>query len=678
MGWRTRLVVTPVPSVNVGLTLQDDDIFSTQLSFSVGALFPSSNSSSALAASAYEEGYNPMIDRLSGRFVKNSTVIVDNYVAQTGDGVVATNPETGNDWFFSFADLNASGNGNFESPFPTFQQALNEAGGFPNDSVAYVLSGGTVDAATGLTIPEGVIFMSDGVAQVLPIGNLPPGSGTSIILPGSGTGNLATIENSELIVFNPDTTIDGFNLEGGLQIIDVGGDLTIVDNVITDATEKSINIQNTAITDGGTITIIDNMIESTADDVEGIEIEFYSYSSSDDIIITGNTINTGDEGSEGIEIDVYEGSSIGSILISDNIIDSDNDGVEIDFGGRASGGGTSGFSEDITITGNTITTDDNEGIDIDIDYASSVGNITVSNNAINADEEGVEIQFDDDSTAKDIVISGNTIEAGTEGVNIQLERDNGPFVGNITISGNVIDSNNEGIEIDIGRRSSSVSTSGFSEDITITGNTITTDNEEGVDIDINDASSVGNITVSNNMIDAEEEGIEIQLDDDSTAEDIVVSDNTIEAGNEGVNIQLDRDDGPSVGNITVSENVINADQEGIEIRLDDDSTAKDIVVSSNIIEASEDAILINLDDSSVGVVSVVENEVTSGEDGVDLDNDSGSSICAVVSGNAVEDPGGSSFQYLLDGGDAIKLDSVLPSGNVSIGGNVAANTGCAP
>ncbi|MBF2084226.1 right-handed parallel beta-helix repeat-containing protein [Thermoleptolyngbya sp. C42_A2020_037] len=279
LGWRLRLDADVNPSLNLGLALQDDDLFGTHLLFSATLTFPRIRPRGPIG--------NPMLvqARLGEPILRARGIALDRQqeVERSTQQVTMPlmNPEEEQPYRFHHVILGrgAGGDGTFERPFGTVQAALNATRSDGND-VVYVDAGRRVDIPA-FTIPDRVQVLSQGPAQLL--GGLPfPGfprtdvrlpfspvlnyrDGVLVRLPLSGDGNFPVIRGggADLVRLGNRTVLAGFRLEEAAGNAIVGTsirDVELRDNSIRNAGDRGIFLDNVT----GSVVIFDHQLRNIA------------------------------------------------------------------------------------------------------------------------------------------------------------------------------------------------------------------------------------------------------------------------------------------------------------------------------------------------------------------------------------------------------------------------------
>lgn len=275
LGWRLRLEARPTQNINLGVALQDDDIFGTNIVFSAGLTWPRVRPRGPLT----EE--QEVVARLGEPLVRNPGIAVDTYeesetiVEETTEPLM--NPEEEAPYRFVHVTLGQQGgDGTFENPFGTVQEALNATVSDGNN-IVYVDAGNHA-VIPALTIPDRVRVLSQGPEQLLagmpfpgfpelparlpfsPVTNFD--DGILVRLPFSADGNFPLIQDSaatNLVRMGDRTVLSGFriaNANGNGVFANSVTDVEIRDNTITNAGERGIFLNNVT----GSVVLFDNTI----------------------------------------------------------------------------------------------------------------------------------------------------------------------------------------------------------------------------------------------------------------------------------------------------------------------------------------------------------------------------------------------------------------------------------
>ncbi len=240
VGGKLRVEVRPTDYLNLGLGVQHDDLFGTNILFTIGGTFPGTRPS----------GYRKPPDepesvwaRMGESVSRTASIIVDQQVESESftqqSNVVATNPNTGQPWVFAQVAEGGSGNGTFESPFGTVQEGVGIAQSDGN-SIVYVRSGTAADTGS-ITIPAQVQLLSAGVLQQINTQEF-----GLVTLPFSGSGQLTNFTGT--ITMEDQSVLSGFNLTSnngpGIAVRDLNF-VTIRDSNIVSSGEAALLLENT-------------------------------------------------------------------------------------------------------------------------------------------------------------------------------------------------------------------------------------------------------------------------------------------------------------------------------------------------------------------------------------------------------------------------------------------------
>ncbi|QQE65798.1 hypothetical protein GFS31_24880 [Leptolyngbya sp. BL0902] len=311
LGWRLRLAADITPNFNSGLALQGDGLFGTRLVFSVGATFPGIRPA----------GEIPDADQVRARLGEPTARQPEIAVQITSEreelveraSQALQNPEREEDYRFQHVVLGRSGgDGTFENPFGTVQDALDATVSDGND-VVYV-DGATDVLIPALTIPDQVQLLSQGPRQQL--AGLPfsgfeitptrlPFSATVnyvdgivVELPFSGDGNFPRMDGATL---GNRTVLAGFRFEDVAGNAVVGNGVSNVElrnNTITNPGQRGIFLNDV----GGSVILFDNVANgargTAADSGQGILIRNTTTLNAANITIAGFQANRNRVGME--------------------------------------------------------------------------------------------------------------------------------------------------------------------------------------------------------------------------------------------------------------------------------------------------------------------------------------------------------------------------------------------
>ncbi|NET59577.1 MAG: hypothetical protein F6K47_26545 [Symploca sp. SIO2E6] len=241
VGGKLRVEVRPTDYLNLGLGVQHDDLFGTNILFTIGGTFPGTRPA----------GYRQRPDelesvwaRMGESVARTTSIVVDQQVESVsvnGASTMAlTNPATGQPWVFVHVSEGGNSDGTFESPFATIKEGVAVAQSDGN-YIVYVRSG-TASGDTGpITIPALVQLLSAGVLQEIDTQEL-----GLVALPFSANGQLTNFTGT--ITMENQSVLSGFNLTSndGPGIAARNLDfVTIRDSSITSSSEAALLLENT-------------------------------------------------------------------------------------------------------------------------------------------------------------------------------------------------------------------------------------------------------------------------------------------------------------------------------------------------------------------------------------------------------------------------------------------------
>lgn len=373
-GWRVRLEANPNDNLRMGVALQDDDLFGTNLVFSIGANFPGIRPRGPITEN------ETVVARLGEPVVRSNSIVVDGQ-QETEVEVERTtrplmNPEEEAPYWFQHVTLGEGngGDGTFERPFSTVQAALNATRSDGND-IVYVDQGNDSEIPA-FTIPDRVTVLSQGPVQILagmPFPGFPQqqvrlpfsptpnfNNGILVRLPFSNDGNFPQIRDdsaTNTVTLGNRTTLSGFRIAdasgngifgNGLQNVELR------DNIITNAAERGIFLDN--VTDS--VVMLDNTVTGSR-----------GGSGSGQGIFIRNTINN----------DAVE------VTLNDHQLNNNRVGLEV----SASGSTDQSQGSSQTVTIDTLTAQNNreQGIRLNVE---NFGNQEVSLSDGTIDQNGAE------------------------------------------------------------------------------------------------------------------------------------------------------------------------------------------------------------------------------------------------------------------------------------------------
>ncbi|NJN85323.1 MAG: DUF1565 domain-containing protein [Leptolyngbyaceae cyanobacterium SL_7_1] len=275
LGWRLRLEARPNQNVTLGVAVQEDDLFGTNVVASINLMFPQVRPDQPIA----EE--DTVVARLGESVRREANVAVDMQeeteirVEEVIDPL--RNPEEEEPYRFVHVTLGArGGDGTFEHPFGTVQAALDDTISDGNN-IVYIDAGSNPDIPA-FRIPDRVRVLSQAPDQLiagLPFPGFPEAparlpfsplinydDGILVLLPLSGDGQFPTIRDAsatDLVTMGDRTILSGFqirNAVGNGVAANTIEDVEIRDNTITSAGERGIFLNDVT----GSVVLFDNTI----------------------------------------------------------------------------------------------------------------------------------------------------------------------------------------------------------------------------------------------------------------------------------------------------------------------------------------------------------------------------------------------------------------------------------
>jgi len=335
LGVKGRVEVLPTDSFNLGLSVQNDDLFDTRVVFSVGVNFPGS---APRGGTPISRNYN----RMGESVVRNSAIVVadSNIEGQTVNVTQqAINAATGQPYRFLHVIAGGTGTaGTVEQPFGTVQAALAAAG---NRDVVYIRGSG-VETANALIVPPGVNILTnrlvtqtpDPVVQVggpvnLPVNPVPlePGAVYTI-----NANSISTLQNSTVIGPN-------FNI----AVVTLGNNSTVSDVTTTNSIAIAGNnstvaraIINNPAGPGIQANGVNNLTlqNNTINNPQGVGINLIN--TTGNVNVTGNTVN----GTAGVNSGFVLNNNAGNVnlnLANNSFNNTGSNGIVVSLTGTAVG-----------------------------------------------------------------------------------------------------------------------------------------------------------------------------------------------------------------------------------------------------------------------------------------------------------------------------------------------------
>ncbi|NEP56264.1 MAG: hypothetical protein F6K31_04475 [Symploca sp. SIO2G7] len=584
VGGKLRVEVRPTDYLNLGLGVQHDDLFGTNILFTVGGTFPGTR----------PFGYRKQPDepesvwaRMGESISRAALIVVDQQVESESftqqSNVVASNPDTGQPWVFVQVKEGGNGNGTFENPFGTVLEGVGVAQSDGN-YIVYVRSGAASDTGP-ITIPAKVQLLSAGVLQQINTQEF-----GLVTLPFSGSGQLTNFTGT--ITMEEQSVLSGFNLTSNNGPGIVARNLNFVtirdSNIISSSeaalllenTTGNVTLTNTNLTGDGVPVLVGTKINSatftsgsltstnsvtngiTFDGITGV-VDI----STAPITITAPQVNgiaaSNVTGSLNLANGQITSSQAEAVLLENSTGAINVSGFEITNSGSSGIAGVNLAAESVALTNNTITNAASEGIL----FNNVTGQVALTNNEIdNSVAEG--FFLNNDQGEVELIFDSNTITnnggGSNEGDGAKIELRN-TAQGTFNLSNNTIADNSglfglaDGVDIQLFESAQGT--------FNLDNNQITGNQLDGVNLEL-EATAQGNFNITDNqIIGNQSSGIDVSLSDDAQ-QTFNISGNTI-TGNQshGIDVSFSNN---TQGTFNISGNTIADNQDnGINIQVSD-------------------------------------------------------------------------------------------------------------
>lgn len=429
VGIRGRLQAK-ISNFDLGIGLESDGEFGTNLLFSIGANFGGSLTTSP--ESKENQLSNPL-QRQSNIATKRYTDSQTSTTEIPGTEEIALNPATNQPLFFSHVNLGsaAGGAGTEENPYGAIASAISSV---PTDGngIIYVEGTGT---QPGFQIPAQVKVLSSAPVQTLSV-KTTTSAAQNLVLPRSGTGNAPTLTSD--VTFSGSGEFNGFSINGAAIDASGGnGTVAIKNNFVTGAPDVGIAYLNGSDIN---LTIDNNTISNSTGDA--IKLSINQANASANLTITNNKIDgTINDTADGIDIEtgdenltnapVTSSIQVVANIAGNTIANTKNTGIELESYDDST------FIS--TVSGNTINDSNRGGIEFNA-RENSILNSNLTSNKINR-AGGDGILFLHDSTKKiTLEIIDNTIATtgvNGNGITITSETVSIPTIGPVTVTTNI-------------------------------------------------------------------------------------------------------------------------------------------------------------------------------------------------------------------------------------------------
>jgi hypothetical protein len=279
-----------------------------------------------------------------------------------------------------------------------------------------------------------------------------------------------------------------------------------------------------------------------------------------DVHVSNNDFETNSDGIE-VESDSANRTTVRNIRVTDNVVNADSDAIYIDGDADSTGGIT--LVEDFLVAGNTIEGSQSDGIEFDYDsngFQGPVRGLTVRDNVINgASDAGIEFEPNEDGFVGEDITFSNNVINNADNEGFDLDMDGDGQNLELEVVGNEIDGGSDGIDIDYDG-------DGQTADIRFIGNEVTNFDDDGIyisDLQMHNSISV-RVVIRDNLVDdggLGNAGIDLDTDSGTGGPDgeLLIEGNEIRATEEGI----DKDSGPVTG-IEIHENILVGGDFGID------------------------------------------------------------------------------------------------------------------
>jgi hypothetical protein len=668
--WRSELLVTQ--NVVTGISASSDKLFGQNFFGSVTIYMPDGRPQRILSR-------QPVQERLYTNMERNYRVNI--YRRELNETLKAINPDTGLPYIVHHVDNNAtagSGNGKVKNPFGTLSDAATGADIIFVHHNAVDSGNNPITAGydTGIVLNDNQRLLGQGTEHLFTDLNhgtfaLPGNDGGPAPLITNLTGDVVTLANhNEVSGFqiggptpnNPagngifGSGITDFNINrnsiqnadlAGISLVNASGTGTITMNNLS-----SNGLENISIINNGapalTLDITNNsaqqslagaVIRGDASDITAtIDGNDFSHNTNNGLDISaangGTTVATvtnnvfNSEGGNGFQAASDAGTMTLSVLNN-----SANSNTQSGFDLGASNGGTMSieatdnainsntldglhaFADNGTIdftnfSFNTLNANGQQGITLDADNGGILNGTLASNSLQNNSLGGLDSTLNHGSQSN-LTIQDNTINGNT-GFGLSFSALNGSLINN-TLNNNTIQ-NNVGPGVLLSASNSS--------DVKFAMNGSNVSNNQGIGFDSSIANSTSNITLTNNVFNADQDaGVRLGYTGATTATQLV--------------------DGNTITNTTDIATTTTPQGEGIIVNLDGtggtpmlSSTIQNNTIQNNVSDGIQENL--NASTSNVTVNDVVNNNLTgNGRDGINMQLNFGSIAVLNASNNII-------------------------------------------
>jgi hypothetical protein len=563
LGWRARLEAHPNDNLRLGLSVQDDATFGTNVVFSIGANFPGTRPRGAK---------EQVVARLGESVSRQANIIVDEQIESESftEQIVlkATNPDTNEPYIFQHVNLDlVDGNGTFEAPFGTVQDAVAVA---QADNIVYVQYG-TNPGIPAFTIPDGVAVLSSALPRIIDTVEF----GT-VQLALSGSEQFPEVTGT--VTLGNDTTLSGFAIANVTGNAIEGTNLqnvTLQDNRITNPTEQGILLSNVT----GTSVITNNSITNSG--LTGIFVRA-SDTTQQELTLNNNTISN--SGSQGIFFQTAQEAQQQANVSNNAVNNSIGQGIFIE----ASGNSVQNLTiENSTINSTALNSDGTGGQGVFAQTSGEAKQIFIINNSqiYNSTNSGLFVQSSENAQ-QNFTLNSSTVSNSTgSGLLVQAS---GTTQQTFTLESSTINNTAVGSDGSGGQGIFVQANEGVQQEFTLANTTVNTSAGQGIFVQGNNAQNQ-NFTVSDSTIsDNVGQGISVQANG-TTEQEFTIEGSIIERtqvsndGSAGQGIFIQGNE--ATQNFSIKNSIVN-DNSGQGISVQANDATQNFTLNSNQISNS--------------------------------------------------------------------------------------------
>ncbi len=675
-GWRVRLEARPSDNFNLGLSLQNDDLFGTNLLFTVGATFPGSR------PQGLTEEDDRVLVRVAESVQRTNAIVIDHQ--DDFQEVSATNPETGEPYIFQHVVLGEmGGDGTFENPFGRVENGLDKTVSDGND-IVYVQPG-TNPGIPPFTIPDRVQVLSTG-----PIQQLDTIERGIVQLPLSDAGVLPTINPGAAasVTMGNRTTLSGFYIPDAGTFGIEGRNIdtvTIRENAIANSTQAGIVLLEAT----GNVTVTDNSIDTTGGLGNGGFFIGNTAGSVDLNLVRNQIVNTTGDGmviimfnTEDSTVTISENRIVGNQLdgIGFRFANADNVDFNINDNKILNNGSSGIISELVNNSNSSVTIINNEISDNQFDGIAMIladnsdGIVTIINNNLRGNQEdGIVIGLFADSDETITIVDNTLSDNQFNGINLFL-RNNSQGIFDLT-NNSILNNQLDGIIFTFLDDSRGI--------VTIDENTVARNQRRGITVQ-STAAAEGEFLIQNNLIsDNETLGIAGLMIGDSSLGVTIDNNEIFNNGDHGIGVSIQE---AATLRLEITENLVNGNgfqgvdlnfpqPDGIFIDALNNSTLQLLLESNTVIDNARFGAFILAEDQSEIFAGVRFNTFRGNSGAVDNANgflvqtgsltnlEPESTICLELRNNTSEN--GFSLNY-TNADSTFKADTRANNGIISI------------